>query len=104
MADLDAILEGAVAAGASDIYLLEGTSPALKVDGILREHARVLEHDGPDRCLSAPVGELLVLSPGNTKRWAPHVTNVTRLRLFSSSKPNGGVPGELRKNMKLVSP
>jgi twitching motility protein PilU len=36
MADLDAILAGAVTVGASDIYLMEGTSPAVKVDGVLR--------------------------------------------------------------------
>lgn len=35
MAELDYILGAAVAANASDVYLLEGTPPALKVDGIV---------------------------------------------------------------------
>jgi hypothetical protein len=32
--------------------------------GVLGEHARVLEDDRPDRCLAAPVGELLILLAG----------------------------------------
>ena len=35
---------------------------------VLGEHARILEDDRPDRCLPAPVGELLVLLAGRTKR------------------------------------
>jgi len=34
MADLDAILGAAVAASASDVYLLEGVAPTLRVDGV----------------------------------------------------------------------
>jgi hypothetical protein len=34
MADLDPILKAAVTSNASDIYLIEGTPPTLKVDGV----------------------------------------------------------------------
>jgi hypothetical protein len=40
----------------------------MQVDGVFSEDARVLEDDRPDRGLPAPVGELLVLLPGRTKR------------------------------------
>jgi len=35
MADLDTILKAAVTSNASDIYLIEGTPPTLKVDGLI---------------------------------------------------------------------
>ena len=40
----------------------------VQVDGVLGEHARVLEDDRPDRRLAAPVGELLVLLAGRAQR------------------------------------
>ena len=40
----------------------------VQVDGVLGEHARVLEDDRPDRRLAAPVGELLVLLAGRAER------------------------------------
>ena len=39
----------------------------VQVDGVLGEHARVLENDRPDRRLAAPVGELLVLLAGRAE-------------------------------------
>ncbi len=36
----------------------------VQVDGVLGQHASVLEDDRPDRCLAAPVGDLLVLLAG----------------------------------------
>src|SRR5262245_6772342 len=36
MAELDGILGAAVATNASDVYLIEGTPPTLKVDGVAR--------------------------------------------------------------------
>jgi pilus retraction protein PilT len=51
---LGAVLERAVAAAASDVYLLEGVHPSLKVDGIVTPmpHMPVLDAPGMDRILA----------------------------------------------------
>ena len=40
----------------------------MEVDGILGEYARVLKDDRADRCLAAPLSELLVLLAGHAER------------------------------------
>jgi twitching motility protein PilU len=61
---LDVLLEAAVATNASDIYLLEGVPPALKVDGVVAP-----VDDGGDPVDAATMAEMLArLLPGASRK------------------------------------